>query len=164
VVAVKNLNASALFLSIAVTSAAVGAGPDAGSQAPATSPRLRCVADDGKSKVVQASPALFDALARNFFSSECEGYLTVVAKLANQQKKAGKQLKGSATLEQQAAQERAAAQANPDYAKALTAALEGETSPLRRKIIEAAELENFGKYSASEVLVNQILAEIGGQR
>ena len=159
----KELNASALFLLMTLSSVALGAGPDAGSQAP-SSPRLRCVAEDGQAKVVQASPALFEALKRNFVSSECEGYLTVFAKLVNQQKKAGKQLKGSATLEQQAAQERAAAQASPEYVNALTAALEGETSPLRRKIIEAAELENFGKYSASEVLINQILAEIGGQR
>ena len=160
----KELNASALFLLITLSSAALGAGPDASSQAPTGSPRLRCVAEDGQAKVIQASPALFEALARNFVSSECEGYLAVFAKLANQQKKAGKQLKGSAAQEQQAAQERAAAQANPVYVKALTAALEGEASPLRRKIIEAAELENFGKYSASEFLVIQILAENGGQR
>ena len=160
----KELNTSALLLFFALSAAALGAGPDANSQAPSNSPRLRCEAEGGQTKVVQASPALVEALARNFVSSECSGYLAVVAKLANQPKKGGKQLKAPATLGEQAAQERAAAQANPKYIKALTAALEGETSPLRRKIIEAAELENFEKYSASELLVIQILAEIGGQQ
>lgn len=144
---------------------AAAAPPGQGGPAAAPSARVRCATDSRRVEGMRASRSFIDALTASFSSENCNSVLSVLALLVDGEVEGGRKLRTPGTLDPQAAaSEREAAHADPAFARGLAAALEGETHPLRRQLIEAAQLDAFGSYAARDLVIQQIRSQAGGTR
>jgi hypothetical protein len=107
-------------------------------------------------------PGLYEALKQAFNSNACDSVIAVMKRLSQSKKVGGRKLQEPTALDPQAAQrEWQAARADPEFAQRLAAALQPETDPLRRKLVEAALLHEYGHYRARDLQLQQIAAAAG---
>lgn len=159
------------FLPIALALACALPGPwlaSAAAQAPGASQgsagaRVRCNTDQRRVEQVRASRSFVEAFSAAFSSHNCASVQSVLSRLMSAEVTGGRKLKSAAALDPvAAAKERSAAHADAEFSRELAQALAGEAHPLRRKLIEAAQLDAFGHYAARDLLIEELRAETGG--
>lgn len=92
----------------------------------------------------------------------CNSLLNVLKRLTVSPVSGGKKLEATKALDPVAAgRERAAAKAEADFAAELAALQAQETDPVRRLVLEAALLDENGKYAARDLVLSEIQALIG---
>lgn len=118
---------------------------------------------DGGLASFQKAPALrssFTGMKQG--SASCNSLQNVLRRLAGTSTSAGKKLEGDKPLDVAAAtRERQQAHADPEFAKALQEAQAPESDALRRLVLEAALLEEFGHFAARELVLREAQALLG---
>lgn len=108
------------------------------------------------------STGLLDAARKTFFASPavCTSIKAVVARLVNAQVGGGRKLEKDKPFNvNTAAAEYAAIHAQAEFRAELAALLSNETDVLRRKLLEAALLHDYGKFEARDQVLRQLLQE-----
>ncbi len=103
-----------------------------------------------------------DALKQAFIVPKglCVSVMSVLDQLANDKVPSGRKLEKDKPFNPNtAAAEYAAIQAQTEFSTELAALLARETDPLRRKLVEAALLHDFGKFEARNLVLRQLLSE-----
>jgi len=92
----------------------------------------------------------------------CNSLRNILKRLSGSSVSGGKKLEASKALDPVAAgRERAAAKAETEFAAELAALQAQETDPVRRLVLEAALLDENGKYAARDLVLSEIQALIG---
>jgi hypothetical protein len=93
----------------------------------------------------------------------CNSLATVFARLAHRARSGGRKLEPERGFDAVAAQRQLdVARANAEYRAEVTAAQNSETDPLRRAVLEAAVLDDFGHYQARDLLIEQVSRQLEG--
>lgn len=143
-----------LILAAAAQAATPPATPQGNCDTRDTLARLSDPANRGKS--------LQDAVMKAFDLSPgvCSSIKAVLTRLANTQVSGGRKLEKDKPFNPStAAAEYAAVHAQSEFSTELAALLSRETDPLRRKLIEAALLHDYGKFEARDQVLRQLLPE-----
>jgi hypothetical protein len=92
----------------------------------------------------------------------CTSLNAVIKRLFSTTKAGGRKLENDKPLDVAAAEaERKKALADHDYVDMLKPLLADETDPVRRLLLEAAVLDDFGYYQARDLLLQQIATRLG---
>ena len=143
-----------LVLVTAVQAATPGAPATAACDARDTLATLSAQANRGKS--------LQDAVQKAFDTSPdlCSSIKAVLTRLVNTQTSGGRKLEKDKPFNpNSAAAEYAAIHAQAEFRTELAVLLRRETDPLRRNLLEAALLHDYGKFEARDRLLRQSLPE-----
>ena len=93
---------------------------------------------------------------------DCNSIRAVLSRLGSTTKAGGRKLEGDKPQNVAAAeQERRRALADPAFKAQFDALLAAESDPLRRQLLEAALLDQYGHYLARDLLLRQISASLG---
>lgn len=93
--------------------------------------------------------------------AECGSLLSVLDRLFNTRKTGGRKLEEDRPFDAQAAQANLAkAQADPEVRPRLQKVAKEVSDPTRRKVYEAAVLDEEGYYSARDLLINQLKQQL----
>jgi hypothetical protein len=105
--------------------------------------------------------ASFDA-AFSTSPGVCNSLKAVVTRLFNTSKAGGRKLEADRPLDLAAAeQQRQAALADPTFKAELSPLLAVEADPVRRQLLEAALLHDFGHFLARDLLLRQLGSRLG---
>jgi hypothetical protein len=116
-------------------------------------------------KELAPQSSMFEAFRQAFNSDACDSIVSVLKQLSHSKKVGGRKLQENAALDEQAArQEWQAARADPEFARRLATAVQTESEPIRRELIEAALLHEYGHYRARDLQLRQISGETGAGR
>lgn len=154
----KTPHRRATLAALAAASALAGAATAATGVAPgATTCRI-----DSALKDLSSQARMAEAFKQAFNSDACDSIVSVLKQLSQSKKVGGRKLQEPTALDEQAAQrEWQAARADPEFAQRLAVALQAETDPLRRQLIEAALLHEYGHYRARDLQLRKIAADAG---
>lgn len=124
------------------------------------SSRPKCNIEDVKSKLASVRPAMANALmiiGLAIRSDNCPAVGNVLALLSRDKVTAGRKLEGERPFDPAAAAaELAAARADAEISAVIAAELAGESHELRRLLLEAAVMADFGKTLARDQLLMQL--------
>lgn len=161
------MNRSIKIFVVAASSAAVAAlahsadmpAPVAAKVATASAPAA--VSCDARTTLTRLQATNFDA-AFSMSPGVCNSLKAVVARLFNTSRAGGRKLESDRPLDLAAAeQQRQAALADPNFKAELDPMLAAEADPLRRQLLEAALLHDFGHFLARDLVLRQLGTRLG---
>jgi len=143
----------------AADAAKVATAATAATAAPAA--RVSC---DARTTLTSLQAAKFQA-AFSLSPEACNSLKAVLSRLFNTSKAGGRKLESDRPLDVVAAEDqRQAALTDPNFKAELHPLLAIETDLLRRQVLEAALLHEFGHYLARDLVLRQISTNLGPEK